>query len=390
MLNLIVVDDNKKRSQMIVDGIKARGFESRLSLTLCESADQARLELKNVFDLMVLDVVLPKKIGGVPQALNSFNLLKDMCHANNRYLKPDMIIGLTADIKDIAKYRSEFGERFITVTEGAMNSLDWLNKILGAVGDLLAREQKVITSKVDKLLITVHGIRTYGKWQKSLGDSLEAFSRDFKCVEMKYEFFDLVSFAIPYLRERRAERIAKQMVSVLNKHSDKNIYIVAHSYGTYIASKALHGYSSERKIKRTVFCGSPLCHDHDIDHVVEKSELTINECGTSDAVLVLSRMLVIGMGDAGRVGFSRENGSEFINRYYPGGHSLYFAENKTPTFYETYWTPLFITDAGPIYADSRKNYFGEDFLDLFIKLFSKIKSSLYVAAMVAAVFFLVK
>ncbi|MBE8603283.1 hypothetical protein [Pseudomonas cyclaminis] len=375
---------------MIVDELRNRCLEGRISLTLCESADQARLELKSEFDLMILDVVLPKKLGGTPQALNSFNLLRDMYHPSNKYLKPSFIIGLTADIKDIGDYRLEFGERFITVTEGSMSSIDWLNKIFDAVIALLGAEQKKISNKTDKILITVHGIRTYGQWQKDLKDSVRSFSRDFDYFDMKYGFFDLISFAIPKLRDRRAEKTSKRILAILEKNQEKNIYIVAHSYGTYITSKALESYTGEQQIKKIIFCGSPLPHDHNIDHVVEKSEATVNECGTSDIVLIIARMLLPGMGDAGRVGFSREGSNNFMNRYHIGGHSLYFDSNKKPTFYDTYWTPILTTDADAEYSDKRKNYIGEDIVDLAIKLISKSKAIIYLTLITSTGYYLVQ
>lgn len=387
MLKVIVVDDNQKRTEMLINEINKRGYGNRISLTSCETADQARIELKNLFDLMILDVVLPKKIGGTPQSLHSFNLLKDLHRLQSKYLKPNMIIGLTADIKDITNYRNEFGEHFITVTESSTDSVDWLNKIATTINGMLNNEQKIIANKTDKILITVHGIRTYGKWQKSLRDNVELFSKDFEYIDIKYGFFDLVSFSIPYLRMRRAEKAAKRLTLVLDQNHNKNIYIVAHSYGTLITSIAFKESSSSLKTKKTILCGSPLDHDTPIDHIVKKSEITINECGTSDIVLILARMFVIGMGDAGRVGFSRENSKEFLNRYHKGGHSLYFYDTPTPTFYEKFWIPMLCTDAEPVHVDSRRNFLGEDLIDLTVKIAGKIKPLLYFAIIGATFYF---
>ncbi|MVV48945.1 DNA-binding response regulator [Pseudomonas sp. PB120] len=389
MIKILIVDDNIKRTQLICKEIETRGL-SRVSVTVCDSADAARLELHALYDLMILDVLLPKKSDGVPQAIHSLKLLEDIYNPNKRYLKPNLTIGLTAELKDIGEYKEKFEHRFAVVIPASMNSIDWLTKIMVCVDSVLGQEQKIISSSTDKLLITIHGIRTYGKWQQTLKEAINKYSREFEPVEMKYGFFDLISFSIPYLRDRKADKIARRLIGVLNKNPEKSIYIVAHSYGTYILSRALSMNEFDGKIRRIILCGSPLQHGANIDHIVNKSDVTINECGTSDCVLIVARSLLIGMGDAGRVGFSRENGRDFINRYHPGGHSLYFVESEHPTFYEKYWVPLLTTDAEPIHSDCRENFVGEDLLDLTVKILSLIKPVVYFAPLCFGLFYFLK
>nr|QKQ34334.1 hypothetical protein HPE44_07135 [Escherichia coli] len=63
----------------------------------------------------------------------------------------------------------------------------------------------------------------------------------------------------------------------------------------------------------------------------------INDCAVSDYILLLCKMLVIGLGDAGRKGFIEPNDGVFINRYFKGGHSTYFEDKD---FIEVNWLPL--------------------------------------------------
>lgn len=389
MIKILIVDDNIKRTDLILSEVKSHGLLDRVSITVCNSADAARLELLSLFDLMFLDVLLPKKSDGIPQATHSLNLLEDIYNPAKKYLKPNLTVGLTAELQDIGEYKEKFEERFAIVIPASMNSTDWLKKIVYSIEGVLGHEQKVISHNIDKLLVTVHGIRTYGKWQKSLQESIHKYSRDFEPVEMKYGFFDLISFSVPYLRDRKADKIATRLVSILNGNKDKNIYIVAHSYGTYILSRALSRKEFSGKIKLTILCGSPIRHGDNIDHIVNSSELTINECGVSDYVLMMARALVIGMGDAGRIGFSRENSRKFINRFHAGGHSLYFVESEKPTFYEKHWIPLFTTDSPPTYIDNRTSFIGEDFVDLTIKLFGFVKPIIYLAPIYFGVNYLI-
>lgn len=389
MIKVLIVDDNLKRSQLILKEIETRGL-SRVSVTVCDSADSARLELHALYDLMILDVLLPKKSDSVPQAIHSLKLLEDIYNPNKRYLKPNLTVGLTAELQDIGEFKEKFESRFAVVIPASLNSVDWLAKIMACVDGVLGQEQKIISGSTDKILITIHGIRTYGKWQQTLKEAVDRYSREFDSVEMKYGFFDLISFSIPYLRDRKADKIARRLIGVLNKNPGKSIYIVAHSYGTYILSRALSMSEFDGKIRRVILCGSPLQHEANIDHIVNKSDLTINECGASDYVLVVARSLLLGMGDAGRVGFSRENGRDFVNRFHPGGHSLYFEDSQCPTFYEKYWVPLLTTDSEPTRADCRKNFIGEDILDLSVKILTLIKPVVYFAPLCFGLFYFLK
>ena len=53
----------------------------------------------------------------------------------------------------------------------------------------------------------------------------------------------------------------------------------------------------------------------------------VNDCGTNDAVLILSQAAVLFTGMAGRTGMAGLEGSRFVNRYFNHGHGGYFYVN---------------------------------------------------------------
>ncbi|WP_236193306.1 response regulator [Pseudomonas glycinae] len=377
MINVLIVDDNRTRVDVVVGEISKAGLSPFVNLVVCESADEARLELSAKFDLLILDVVLPKKVDSTPHPTNSMALLNDICGAKKKFIRPTLIIGLTANVEELDNYKAEFLRSVTVVLDGSLYSSDWKYSIMGSINSLLDSQLKVIQKETDKLLITVHGIRTYGKWQQELKENLNKYSRDFNSVDFKYGFFDIFSFSLPYLRNRKAISIARRIASVLDSSADKDIYIVAHSYGTYILSKALELCGSEVKICSVILCGSPLKHSHDIEHIIQRSEITINECGTRDGILVLARCFLLGLGDAGRVGFTREHTSSFMNRWHKGGHSHYFDDKGTPNFYQRFWLPLMATGEKPISHDDREPYLTEDVVDIGIKFLTVLKPILY-------------
>ncbi|TOH65094.1 response regulator, partial [Vibrio parahaemolyticus] len=101
-----------------------------------------------------------------------------------------------------------------------------------------------------------------------------------------------------------------------------------HSFGTYIAAKAIESYTGKTQIDLTIFAGSVLKTDHDLDSIFNRTNMFINECGARDKILMICNMLVLGLGDAGRSGFSSHQHNSFINRYYNGGHDVYLAKEK--------------------------------------------------------------
>lgn len=378
MINVLLVDDNRTRINQIIETISSAGLSPVVNLVVCESADEARLELFSKYDLLILDVVLPKKIDSTPHASISMALLSDICNARKRYIRPTLMIGLTANLDELDQYKAEFSRNVTVVLDGSIYSNDWKNDILDSIRSLIGNQLKLIQREDDKFLITIHGIRTHGRWQQDLKSNLDKYSRDFTSIDFKYGFFDLLSFSIPPLRKKNTNIIAKRVAKALEENIDKDIHIVAHSYGTYILSRAIQLCSEQVKIKSTIMCGSPLEHDHDIDHIIMRSELTINECGTRDSILILARCFILGLGDAGRVGFSREHTSKFFNRFHKGGHSHYFEQKKSPNFYQRFWLPIMTTGAKPSMHDEREAYFAEGLLDIAIKTLTFAKPFFYI------------
>jgi CheY-like chemotaxis protein/predicted alpha/beta hydrolase family esterase len=381
MLKILVVDDSARRQELLKEAFQSSGYTSLLDVRYCDTADKARIEMLEYFDLLVLDVLIPKKVNGTPQALHSSRLLDDISDTNSEYIRPKLIIGLTADINELGQYRENFQRAASIVLDGSLHKLDWLETVLEQARILLRTIQKVERLSSDKLLISIHGIRTNGQWQRNLAEEIRKYSRSFDFIEIKYGFFDILSFAIPYLRTRKVKQIAKNLNRILKESQSKEITIVAHSFGTLILSEALKNKESEHPLSTVILCGSPLPHNHNIDHIIQRASRTINECGTRDIVLVAARVFMLGLGDAGRIGFIRENSERFINRYYRGGHSLYFsAPPNSVSFAEVNWLPSIISVEKPKYIDERSNYFGEDLVDITIKLGHIIKPFLYAGA----------
>lgn len=379
MLKILVVDDSEARVELIRQALGGSKYSPHISVRYCDSADKARVEMLERYDLLILDVVIPKKVNGVPQSLQSSRLLDDLSKEGNKYIRPGLIIGLTADVSELGVHRDNFFKNASVVLDGSLTNSDWLTHVLDQVGVLVRATQNAGQLRHDKMLLTIHGIRTHGQWQNSLVEEVKKYSRSFVRADVKYGFFDLISFSIPWLRRRKAREAAEQVRSVLIANAEKEIYVVAHSFGTLVLSEALSNIKLDSSINTIVLCGSPLPHNYNIEHMVQNTKKLVNECGTRDFILVAAKVLLLGLGEAGRVGFRRSNSSAFVNRYFKGGHSVYFdVRPGCQSFAEINWLPLFLSESDVEIIDQRQNFFGEDVVDLAIKLMSVVKPLFYV------------
>lgn len=379
-MKCLIVDDSEPRVRIISESLSKLPSFHLLDVVFCGWADCARIELQHPVDILVLDVLIPKKKGGLARAENSVSLLSDICNPRKNYIRPQVILGLTADIAELGIYQEQFARDAAVVLRGSLTELDWLDSLNAQIASVLATKHKISRQEKDRLLISVHGIRTYGHWQAKISEEVRRSSRSFNTVELKYGFLDFFCFVIPYFRKKVISREALKLERALERSRGREIHVVAHSFGTLIVSEALKKNKFAAALKTVIFCGSPMRADDDIEHVLNSSELTVNDCGIDDLIVIVARVFLIGLGDAGRIGFRRENSDNFQNRYFFGGHSLYFKKARGDVaFYERYWIPVITLGRELKRVDLRRNYFGEDILDFLIKVLTFFKPLVYLA-----------
>ncbi len=196
------------------------------------------------------------------------------------------------------------------------------------------------------LVVTVHGIQTFGRWADDLRHLLHATETPPLVLSYKYGLFSFLAFSIPFVRRRRVERFCKELKAWRDDNSEARLDIVAHSFGTYLVAHALLSDENLR-VDTVILSGSVLEPDFPWYRLLttQRVRRVVNECGDSDIPLIASQFLVWGTGMAGRLGFRAITGAGLTNRFYKGGHSLYF---KRPGFMAARWVPLLTVDAGPV------------------------------------------
>lgn len=374
MLKVLFVDDSKPRIALVEKKLRSSGLINHISFVVSESADSARSELLEPIDFMVLDVLLPKKDNGTPEAKNSLELLSDLESSTKPFIRPKMIVGLTADIERLKTHQGTFLNAASIVLDGSLNSQDWLDQLVSQVQVHVDAVQKSQRLTKDQVLITVHGIRTFGAWQTELAKEVKKYSRTFDFVEVKYEYLDLLYFYFPKSREKRAKEIGVRLAAIIQQHQGKRISVVAHSFGSVILSRAFEMLPDDCRVSTVIICGSPLSESDSIDHIVEMTDQTINECGTRDTVLLFSKLFVPGLGYAGRTGFYRENTPSFVNRFFKGGHSLYFKKDRSgESFSSKFWTSSLAGQNPTVFIDERPKPVFKDVTNVFIRLLARLR-----------------
>jgi WD40 repeat protein len=197
------------------------------------------------------------------------------------------------------------------------------------------------------LVITVHGIRTFGDWQERLEDLLvrQTAGRDVTIEHYKFGYFSVIAFVVPLLRWLVVRRFRRYFLQRIESDKWDRIDVIAHSFGTHLVSWGLYRTPARRrpKIDTLILAGSVLKSTFPWQQLHGSSvKRVVNDCGLRDKVLILSQFVVLFTGMAGRMGFSGGTGRTFRNRYFNFGHSGYFFSSGKAdnAFMLKYWLPL--------------------------------------------------
>jgi hypothetical protein len=236
------------------------------------------------------------------------------------------------------------------------------------------------------LVVTVHGIRTFGRWQ----ERLEVLARRESASEVefanyKYGYFSIIAFIIPFFRWLVVRKFRRELLKLCADTSRIRIDLVGHSFGTHIIAWGIAGLPSKLSlpIHTVILSGSVLRAGFPWrDLIGRRIKRVINDCGTRDSALLLSQFFVLFTGMAGRTGFSGLTGDVFRNRYSVFGHSGYFQDthgSPTDLYMSQNWLPLLLTDERIAEFDNRDTTAVEGLITALANNIEPIKLTLYAA-----------
>jgi pimeloyl-ACP methyl ester carboxylesterase len=209
-------------------------------------------------------------------------------------------------------------------------------------------------------VVTVHGIRTFGNWQDRLELMLHQRDPSIQVLSCKYGYFSIIAFLIPPVRWLLTRWFARQLLDKLKIEPGDRIDLVGHSFGTHLIGWGLVYLAQHHDIRlhTVILAGSVLRRDFDWADLLRKGVVkrVVNDCGIRDDVLIVNQLFVLFTGMAGRLGFVGVFGSNFRNRYFRGGHSLYFVDEMgadSNAFMQRYWIPILL-DEQPISPEDQR------------------------------------
>jgi len=241
-----------------------------------------------------------------------------------------------------------------------------------------------------RLVITVHGIRTFGRWQEAFEERIRTEFQDIvEVYHYRYGFFTLLAFLLPPFRWFVTRRFQAELLHHLNSKSWSRIDVVAHSFGTHLVGWGLLRTPPHRRpsIHTVIFAGSVLKVTFPFRELVGSCiARLVNDCGN---VLLVNQIFVLFTGMAGRVGFSGMENDAFRNRYFSFGHSGYFRNGgqDVSDFFDRYWLPLLRTTEGIPAHDERAQNRLYDLTALALNNAEPIKLAIYALPLLSALYY---
>jgi hypothetical protein len=208
---------------------------------------------------------------------------------------------------------------------------------------------------VSKVLVTVHGIRTFGQWQERLGDLLRTSGFEGRVFHFKYGYFSSLAFLMPPLRFFMIRRFCRYLQLLRVTFPNATISFVGHSFGTHLIGWALY-----RLVKKSPFPGDLIVLAGSVlifkpafpwNSLISRgaARTVLNECGSKDGILVLNQLVALGLGFIGLLD------DRFVNNYFAFGHSGYFLKDSRPDdhFMQSRWVKLLSDGVMPDRVDQR-------------------------------------
>jgi hypothetical protein len=188
------------------------------------------------------------------------------------------------------------------------------------------------------VVITLHGIKTRGVWQKELIPILH--DAGYKTVPLDYGNFLALQLIIPSQRQKKIDWFRDKYDQVCDRERVARPSVIAHSFGTYLVARAMQKYSPV-KFDRVIFCGAIVQKEYPWNNLFSNDQIraVLNDFGRMDFWAGIVTWCVADAGASGREGFSELADGKVSQIEHPEFHhgDYFFIGN-----YKDSWIPFLI------------------------------------------------
>ena len=203
-------------------------------------------------------------------------------------------------------------------------------------------EYACATDSMRPLVLSIHGIRTRGAWQKALTSDLNRAGFDHHPLD--FGFFSALSLVWPGVRRRRLGWFLEQYTAAERDNGRVRPSIIGHSFGAYLVTRAIETYP-EVCFDNVILCGSIVRQGFPWTRILDSQQVSrvLNDYGRLDFWAGVAGWVMEDAGPSGKYGFEDDAGGRVIQRSHPEfRHSDYFYSLN----YEKNWIP-FLQGAAP-------------------------------------------
>ncbi|CYU95443.1 response regulator [Streptococcus suis] len=129
-MKVLIVDDNGNKISEIKEVFDQKKWEIQVATGIYDTISFIR---KDEFDLLILDLVIPKKFGlDNPELKNSIDLLEEL-QRSTKIVRPKYIVGLTADVEALDQGNPIFSSAFTEIIKFDFSTQEWRENLLAKI-----------------------------------------------------------------------------------------------------------------------------------------------------------------------------------------------------------------------------------------------------------------
>lgn len=180
-------------------------------------------------------------------------------------------------------------------------------------------------------VISLHGIRTRGEWQKNITPHLN--SEGFDHCPFDYGKYPARLFLWKKSRQKKITEFIEKYDEHIARYPDSLPHAIAHSMGSYIVVRALQ-QNPHVRFKNIILCGTFLQPDFNWDAYIQKKQVesVYHQLGKRDLPVKLATWCISDGGKSGSHGFDQFKNALQTNlseQSFPEmGHSGFFSEGN--------------------------------------------------------------